>query len=166
MSKNDDRIISIGVVLEDLSANQKTVEFISYANDFLLHNIDIDLCVFTLNIVPPCIKPNFPTLPARDLYSFKDIVVATSLETLQVAVESNASHIFHYIYYPEFLSQNAIYRHHQLQDWYTKKNITRFARCLDHKDVVEEEFGCKVLDEILPFFKLDDLLNIIKDHIQ
>ncbi len=165
MKKNDDKIISIGVVLEDLSASQKTIEFISHANDFLMNSIDVDLSVFTLNAVPPCIKPNFPVLPARDLYSFQDIAVATSLETLQVAIESNASKVFHYVFYPEFLSQNAIYRHNQLNHWYTLPNVIRFARCLDYKDVVEEEFGCKVLDEVLPFFKLDGLLNIIKDHI-
>jgi len=165
MPKNDDKIISIGVILEDLTASQKTIEFISHANDFLVDNADLDLSVFTLNAVPPCIKANFPVLPARDLYSFQDIVIATSMETLQVALESNASQVFHYIYYPEFLSQNAIYKHNQLNHWYTLPNVIRFARCLDYKDVVEEEFGCKVLDEVLPFFKLDDLLHIIKDHI-
>jgi len=165
MTKNDNKVISLGIILENLSANQKNVEFISHANDFLLNNIDIDLCVFTLNNTPPSIKPNFPILPARDIYSFQDIIVATSLETLQIAVESNASHTFHYIYYPEFLSQNAIYKHHQLQDWYTRSNVIRFTRCLDYKDIIEEEFRCKVLDEILPFFKLDDLLNIIRKHI-
>ncbi len=165
MPRNDDKVISIGVVLEDLTASQKTIEFISHANDFLMNTVDIDLSVFTLNATPPSIKPNFPVLPARDLYSFQDVVVATSMETLQVSIQSNASHVFHYIYYPEFLSQNAIYRHNQLNHWYTLPNVIRFTRCLDYKDVVEEEFGCTVLDEVLPFFKLDGLLDIIKGHI-
>jgi hypothetical protein len=164
MPKNDDKVISLGIIIEDLSASQKCIEFISHANDFILHNVDVDLCVFTSNIVPPCIKPSFPTLSTRDLYSFEGVVVATSVVTLQAAKESNASHLFHYIYYPEFLSHNALYRHHQLNHWYTLPDVTRFARCLDYKDVVEEEFGCKVLDEVLPFFKLGDLLNIIRNH--
>lgn len=165
MKKNDDRIIGVGVVIEDLMANQKAIEFISHANDFLLHNIDIDLCVFTLNVAPPCIKPNFPVLHTTDLHSFQDVVVATSLETLQVAVQSNASHIFHYVYYPEFLSQNAIYKHDQLQDWFTRSDVIRFARHIDYMDVLREEFDCDILDEILPSFKLEDLMCIIKRNI-
>lgn len=165
MKKNNDKIISVGVVIENLMANQKAIEFISYANDFLLHNIDIDLCVFTLDVAPPAIKPNFPVLHSTDLHSFQDVIVATSLETLQAAVQSDASDIFHYVYYPEFLSQNAIYKHDQLQQWFTRPNVTRFARCLDYVDVLREEFDCDILEEILPSFKLGDLMRIIKEHI-
>ena len=165
MTKNDDRDISVGVVIEDLMANQKSIEFISQANDFLSKDADIDLCVFTLNVAPPAIKPNFPVLHSRDLFNFQDIIVATSLGTLQAAVQSNASDIFHYIYYPEFLSQNAIYKHDQLQKWFTRKNVTRFARSLDYVDVLREEFNCDILEEVLPSFKLEDLMHIIKEHM-
>lgn len=165
MSKNYDKVISVGVVIEDLMANQKSVEFISQANDFLASDIDVDLCVFTLNVAPPCVKPNFPVLHTTDLNSFQDVIVATSLETLQAAVQSGASDIFHYIYYPEFLSQNAIYKHDQLQQWFTRSNVTRFARSLDYVDVLREEFDCDILEEILPSFKLEDLMRIIKGHI-
>ena len=165
MTKNDDTIISVGVVIEELMAHQKSVEFISQANDFLASDVDIDLCVFTLNVAPPCIKPNFPVLHSRDIHSFQDVIVATSLATLQAAVQSGASDIFHYIYYPEFLSQNAVYKHDQLQQWFTRPNVTRFARCLDYVDVLREEFDCDILDEVLPSFRLENLMRIIKEHM-
>ncbi len=154
------KVLDIGVVLEDLSARQKTIEFLT----FMATNetpYDMSVTAFVQNNLPPCIKPNIPTMQIADMHSFDGVLIVTSLETLKSAVQVDATQILHYIYYPEFLGEKP---RHNLRYLFTLPDIVRIARCSTYRDIVKEEFDCEVLDTTVANFDMNILGNICKEQ--
>lgn len=154
------KMLDIGVVLEDLSARQKNIELLTFmALNKLPHNVSIT--AFVQNNLPPCMKSHMPIMQVVDMHSFEGILIATSLETLKSAMQVDATRILHYIYYPEFLGEKP---RHDLRHLFSLPNVIRVARCSVYRDIVKEEFDCEVLDQTVINFDMNILGNICKEQ--
>ncbi len=153
------KVLDIGVVLEDLSARQKNIEFLTFmAMNETPYNMSIT--AFIQNNLPSCIKPSMPIMQVIDMHSFNGVLIVTSLETLKSAIQVDATQILHYIYYPEFLGEKP---RHNLRYLFELPDVVRIARCPTYRDIVKEEFGCEVLDQTLIDFDMNTLGNICKE---
>lgn len=158
------KILNLGIVFEDLTSSQKVIEFATSINKSKIPS-NVNITLFVKNNLPPCLSINAPILGMVDLHAFDGICVATSLQTLYSILQTDASKILHYIYYPEFIGDKAGFPHHKLHEFFTNPEIVRVARCVDYRDIIREEFvDCAIIDKVMPYFNIDILSAICKEN--
>jgi len=156
----DDDLFSIGVVLDSLS--------MSHLNFFCTQNINyvcdnyvgLDLTIFLQQDSPPCTAMLCSSFHISDLMSVDYPLIATSTSSCLDALSSHAPLVCHYAFDMDFIGEQETPIGDIIKA-FKDPRVVVVCRCEDHKRLVEDEFGIRVHNKIVPDFRLTDLVKII-----
>lgn len=157
----DDDIALIGFVFNHLAISHLTYLGLNAINKLCKTYAGIDVCIFAQHIIPPCIPQLCPVFNVSELVRWHDYpLIATSIETTIDALSSKTPVIYHYAFDPEFINQS----HRESSDLkvaYCDPRVRVIVRHESHKELIEEEFGIKVCDEIIPDCDAEMLAKLV-----
>lgn len=149
LTLNDD-IALIGFVFNHLSISHLTYLGLNSINSLCKKYVGIDVCLFTQHTVPPCIPQLCPVFSVSELVRWHDYpLIATSIGTTIDALSSNTPIIYHYCFDPEFIDKSHL-ESSDLKPAFCDPRVRVIVRHEDHKRLIEEEFGIKVCNKIIP----------------
>lgn len=160
--KLDDDLKTIGLVFNHLAVSHMTYLGLNSINELCREHVGVDLCIFTIHSLPPCVKALCPVFSISDLSRWStDPLVSTDIATTIEALATNASVVYHFCFDPEFIG-NPNMESADLKSSFCDPRVRVVVRHDDHKGLVEEEFGIKVC-AVIPDFDTEKLTKLIMD---
>lgn len=156
----DEDIVFVGFVFTHLAVSHLNYLGINSINTLCKNYAGVDVCIFTQHIVPPCIIPLCPVFGISALSRWhKYPLITTSIGTTIEALSSNAPIVYHFCFDPEFIDK-AHRKSSDILPAFCNPRVRIIVRHKDHKQLIEEEFGIKVLD-IIPDFDIEMLVKLV-----
>lgn len=160
--KMQDPLVSIAIIIDNLSLSQLSILTINQVNKLCQDYIGVNLHVFIEDLIPPCKVINCPVVGIQDLYHFNQYVIATSLSTLESAVSSRAKKIFYYVFditeFTDYTNLDRVTR--ALKD----DRISIVARCTDYRDVVNCELQSEKCSWVIKDLDLGEFVRNIANE--
>lgn len=146
-----DDLAIIGFVFNHLAVSHLTYLGLNSINKLCKIYAAIDICIFTQHIIPPCIPLLCPIFGISDILRWHHYpLITTSIGTTIEALASNAPIIYHYAFdATEFIDEQYI-ESADLKLAFCDPRVRVIVRHESHKELIEEEFGIKVCDIIVP----------------
>ncbi len=159
--KLDDDIALVGFVFKYLAVSHLTYLGLSSINQLCKKYVGIDICVFSQHIVQPCIPLLCPVFGMSDLIRWNNHpLITTSIGTTIAALSSNAPIVYHYAFDPEFIDKHHI-EPADLFPAFCDPRVRVIVRHESHKELIEEEFGIKTNDLIVPDCDAELLVKLV-----
>lgn len=158
--KPDDDLKTIGFVFNHLAVSHMTYLGLSSINALCRSHVGVDICIFTIHTLPPCVKVLCPVFSVSDLARWNsNPLVSTDIRTTIEALATNASLVYHYCFDPEFIGNTTI-ESSWLNSAFCDQRVRIIVRHKDHEKLIEEEFGIKVYG-IVPDFDAEMFTRLI-----
>lgn len=159
--KLDDDLALVGFVFKHLAVSHLTYLGLTSINKLCKAYAGIDICIFSQHIIQPCIPLLCPAFGMSDLLRWHNYpLIATSIGTTISSLASNAPVVYHYAFDPEFID-----KHHRescdLLPAFCDPRVRVIVRHESHKELIEEEFGIKVCDKIIPDCNAEALVKFV-----
>lgn len=155
----DDRAI-VGFVFNHLSVSHLTYLGIVSINHLCKTYAGIDICLFSQHIIQPCVQLLCPVFSISDLIRWHEYpLISTSISTTIEALASNAPTVYHYAFDPEFIDtpdKESLY----IREAFCDPRVRVVVRHESHKELIEEEFGIKVCDKVIPDCDAEKLVRL------
>ena len=160
--KSQDDLISIAIIIDNLSLSQLSILTINEVNKLCLDYIGVNLHIFTEDLIPPCKTINCPAVGIQDLYHFNQYAIATSLSTLESAISSRAKKIFYYVFdITEFTDYTNLSR---ITKALKDDRISIIARCPDYRDIINCELQSEICSWVVKDLDLGEFVRIISNE--
>ena len=157
----EDDTALVGFVFNHLSVSHLTYLGLTSINQLCKKYVGIDICLFSQHIIQPCIPLLCPAFNMSDLIQWRNHpLITTSIGTTIEALFSNAPIIYHYAFDPEFIDKS----HKESSDLrpaFCDSRVRVIVRQKDHQELIEEEFGIKVCDEIIKDCDAEALVKFV-----
>lgn len=160
--KLDDDLKTVGFIFNHLAVSHMTYLGLNSINTLCRSHVGVDICIFTIHSLPPCVKVLCPIFSVSDLSRWNDNpLVSTDIRTTIEALATNASSVYHYCFDPEFIN-NYDAESRDLGSAFCDSRVRVVVRHNDHKNLIEEEFGIKV-HGVVPDFDAETFIRLIMD---
>lgn len=128
------------VIFDSLGMSQIVTEFI-YSIPPNISELSYDLCVFYSRGLPLYMTVPCPTITSMHLSKYNGVLITTSLETTQFALDNIFNHnkIYYLVYNLEW-TYNPVLKD-QARKVLSNSKIVLIARNKDHADKIKEDFG-------------------------
>jgi hypothetical protein len=146
----DDDFVSIAVVFYELSLSQKTFYALNRINLVSSEFSGINFSIFVQSTIHPCIPPKCAIFDIKHLIGWRGPIITTDTSTTIDALRSESNNIVYYVFDLDFIHKTN-FSLENIQDAFNNNRVTVVARCRDHADVIEKEFGCKVVAIVQDF---------------
>lgn len=160
-----DDLCAIGVILNDLTISHLTYACLNGINNMCEQYVGLDWHIFVEYPSRPCIKPSCAVGEIKDVLCWRDPLIATNLSTCAYALNSSSKHIYYYAFDIEFLNEYEL-SWENITKCFKDPRVTVVTRCIDHKRLIEDEFGISVSDVIVEEFDLVSLSYLIMKDIK
>jgi hypothetical protein len=158
--KLDDDLKIIGFVFNHLAVSHMTYLGLNSINSLCRSHVGVDVSIFTIHTLPPCVKALCPVFSVSDLARWNsNPLVSTDIRTTIEALATNASLVYHYCFDPEFIG-NTTMESSGLKSAFCDPRVMIIVRHKDHEKLIEEEFGIKVYG-IVPDFDAETFTKLI-----
>lgn len=149
----------IGIVMNDIGANQLAYTFITNTNEWQKDNFGIDFCIFTQEYASPCIEPNFARFNIFDSSYFGGHLITTSAQTFLNTQNAVKSKRYFYVNYLEYLrdeSKKDLYKEIMHDD-----SVVKILRSKDYADPL----GISTKKyHVLEDFNIKQLISIVQNY--
>lgn len=160
-----DDLCVIGVILNDLTISHLTYACLNSINKMCEQYVGLDWHIFVEYPSRPCVKLNCAVGEIKDILCWRDPLIATNLSTCTYALNSSSKHIYYYAFDIEFLNEYEL-PWEVITRCFNDPRVTVITRCMDHKRLIEDEFGISVSDVIVEEFDLVSLSNLIMKDVK
>lgn len=158
-----DEIYNIGIIFNNLTISHLTYVGLNYINKICTNYVGIDICLFVEQLSRPCIQPQCAVGEIKDLFNWRQPLIATDINTCIYALNSPSQQIYYYVFDIEFIN-NYTLSWDIIKRCFYDPRITLIARHSDHKKLIEDEFNIKISNMIIEDFDLVSMIRlIIKD---
>lgn len=132
-----------GIIFESLGMSQLVTEFI-YSIPPNISELSYDLCVFYNRVSPLYMPVPCPVLTSTHLNKYNGILITTSLDTTQFAIDNtfNNNLIYYLVYNLEWTYNQSLVD--QARKILASDKIVLIARNMDHVNKIKEDFGIDV----------------------
>ncbi len=149
---------SLAILVNSVGNNQAYFYACNKASDFMQDRGDIDIFFCSLADDRPIIWPQGSILPMYKLANYKGPVLATSLATLEVALNGNFSEKYFYCYNlleMQGLNQEVVAR--------INDEFTVFTRTDDYARILKETFGIRMRTDLVRVadFNMNNIAKIV-----
>jgi len=151
---------SLGIVFEDLGISQASFFGINQVNQLCRKYVGIDIQLFVQHALRACIDPLCPVDDSRILLSWRYPLIATSVSSCIDAIASQAPMICHYVIDIDFFDRYDLSTN-DLRSTFCDSRIKVVVRHEDYKELIQEEFGIQVCEQVIPDFDLAELMKLI-----
>ncbi len=157
----DDDLVIIGFVFNHLGMSHLTYSGLNSINALCKTYAGIDICLFSQHIIPPCIQTLCPVFKIVDLMRWHEYpLITTTIGTTIEALASNAPVVYHYAFDPEFIDES--YKAtSDIRPAFCDPRVRVIIRHEDHRQLIEEEFGIKICDTIIPDCDAEALAKLV-----
>ena len=160
LSLEDDTPI-IGFVFNHLAVSHLTYSCLTSINELCKKYAGIDVCLFSQHMIPPCVQLLCPNFNMSDLIRWYQYpLITTSIGTTIAALSSNAPIIYHYAFDPEFIDSQHV-NSSDLLPAFCDQRVRVITRHIDHKQLIEAEFGIDVCDAIIADGNAEELIKFV-----
>lgn len=156
---NDD-LFSVGIIFDSLEISQLTYLGLSNINAICQEYVGLDINLFVQQRLRSCIVPLCTIFDSQDLRSWQHYLIATNFSTCADAIDSYSPLIYYYAFDVDFLDRHDISTKDLLRIFHDTR-IRIIARHINHKELIEREFGVKVHDIIIPNFEVIDIIKLM-----
>ena len=154
---------AIGVVVDELRMTQRNFAALSNINHVCDYYVGLDVSIFYQQVSMPPMDLKCPMFDIRDILSFTDPLIATSVSTTMDALASASPIIYHYVHDIDFMNYDHI-DPRDLTKTFTDARIRVAARCQDYADILHHEAGCSV--EVIKDFNLVRMIRRIFEEMR
>jgi hypothetical protein len=149
----------IGVVMNDVGANQLAYTFITNVNEWQKTNFGVDFCLFTQEYASPCMDPKFARFNIFDTSYFGGHLITTSIQTFLNTQNAVKSKRYFYVNYLEYLRDKS--KEHLYQEIMHDDNIVKILRTKDYA----EPLGISSKQYyVLEDFDINSLIKITQNY--
>ncbi len=123
-------IKKVAFVLDNLAANQIAYSLIYNSNQFLEKNADVNISIFFVDNMLPCVLPKFARFNITELSSFDGTLIATSFKTALLVKNATRSKRYWYVSDMEWTKGNFT-SFDKLNDLFCDQSIVKISRSKD-----------------------------------
>lgn len=137
-------IKQIGFLLNHLGPSQLAFYVINQINAIGEKTVDYDFVLFYEHLVKPCVVPNCMVLNATETFSFHGLLIATTLDNAEVAINSiNTARNIYYIWDLDWMRRG---QNNYIKNISILRNpkLELIARSQDHASAIENYCNRKV----------------------
>jgi len=155
-----DDIYSIGILFDDLNISHLTYVALNDINKICDQYSGLDIYIFVEQLLRPCVHPKCGIGTIKEVFGWKEPLLTTSINTCIYALNSSSDNIYYYVFDVDFLN-NYYFDWKTIKKAFCDPRVTIFVRHEDHKNLIEDEFGIKVVDIIIRDFDLKVMAKFI-----
>jgi hypothetical protein len=151
--------MNLGFIVPNLANSDMAYELLKFVNPMSESRNDINVSIFTQNIIPPVIQPTCLTMNISGLSGFKGKVVAIGLDSADILYKNN-SNTDNYILFWDLNWLYGVINYEVCID--LLKNFKIIARSESHKQAIRNFTGRTDVTVIDSFEDLLPCLNLKK----
>jgi hypothetical protein len=156
----DDDLFSIGIIFEHIGLSQLSYCAINSIEKINERYVGLDINIFIQNISPIRNEILCPIFHVKDIAGWNRPIISTNLVTTIDAMNSQSNQIYYYAYDLDFINNFKI--EPSIIDRTLKdKRVRVITRSQIYKQIIENEFGIKVLEDILIDLDIIKMAKII-----
>ncbi len=156
----DDKLCSVGIVIKHIGYCQLAFDILKSVEQFCFNYVGVDVNFIIQQQNPSLIKPLCPVLSVDHLIGWRNPLITTDLSTTMDAINNVSENIYYYVYDLDFLNRWDL-QTSVLNRIFQDPRITLITRHHTYKEIIEQEFGVSVCDEIMLKFDLRKIMRMI-----
>lgn len=125
-------------------------------------NLFNSISVFIEQSSPPLIQPNFAVMQSSEMVGYDGVLVATDINSASLLAKTpGGTRKFFYVWDLEWLNQPNLVLYGPYMAVYTSPKLEIIVRSEEHKDILENNFNCKV-KLVMPNFDI----NLLAEYLE